>query len=159
MRKTMSPTKKSRWSRNRTFSAGKQIKRPMLTPSRAATMEARSFRDSVDIILARCCSRCLVTSVDRLTYMRLLFRGQVVSTRIKVEEEKGHVNIKRKVGIYTSWISLHEYPQKGIKNRFPLFQESNDTMSPGSAKSMCSEAQSEVKSGFMWLKHGPKWEM
>lgn len=49
--------------------------------------------------------------------------------------------------------------KKGIKNRFPLFQESNDTMSPDSAKSMCSEEQSEVESGFMWLKHGPKWEM
>lgn len=70
VRKTMSPTKKSRWSRNRTFSAGKQIKRPMLTPRSAATMEARSFRDSVDIILARCCCRDECRSV--LTYMRLL---------------------------------------------------------------------------------------
>lgn len=76
-------------------------------------MEARSFRDSVDIILARCCCRWLVVRLYRFDLYATVVGGQVVSTRIKVEEEKNKsTSLKKGKKIYTSWISLHEYPQK-----------------------------------------------
>ena len=78
-------------------------------------------------------------------YATVVVGGQVVSTRIKVEEEKDKSTSREGQEFIPHGFLCTNILKKGSRIGFHCFQESNDTMSPDSAKSMCSENKVRLK--------------